>query len=92
MKKINVTQAKIYKDLSKKDFAIFDIKNELANFIYNNTNGLKYHSFAMKLYNSNGIVEINEEEEELLNEIKSELKPCIIDAIDDILGKAIMIE
>ena len=85
MKKINLTAVKIYKDLSKKEFVTADIREELSNFIYNNTNGIQYHALALKMYNSDGIIEIDENEEKLINEMKEGLKPCVIDAIDGML-------
>lgn len=82
MKKLNLKELKIYKDLSKIDFVVCDGTKEVANFIYNNSGGLANHALALKLYNSDGVVEINEEEEELLMESVNRLKPSVIDAIN----------
>ena len=81
MKKINLKKLTVYGSIDKTNRMICDITKDLADYIYLNTNGIANHALALKIYNSEGTIEINEEEEELLKQDIQSLKPCVIDAI-----------
>lgn len=86
MKKLNLKELKFYTNLSKEEFVIYNIQQEISNFIYKNMIGIAFHAFALKIWNSDGVVEINEEEEKLLKEVMNYLKPFVIDALEEQLS------
>lgn len=90
MKNLDLKNIKFYKDLSKKEFILFDASKELANFIYTNMTGIAYHALALKIWDSDGKVELDEEEEQLLWDVVNRyLKPCVIDAIKEQLQQEV---
>lgn len=80
---LNLNELKVYKGLDKKDYVTCNGAKEIANFIYNNAAGLPYHALAIKLYNSEGIVQLDEEEEKLLVTAVNLAIPAVIDAISE---------
>lgn len=88
MKKIDLSKLKVYKDLSRTEYVFCDGTKEIANFIYLNGNGLKDLALALKLYDSNGPIELNKEEEELLIENVNKLSPCAIEAVNKRIEEA----
>lgn len=85
MKKINFEKLKICIDIAKRDKIEKNVKNEIANFIYMNGSGIHMHALALKIYNSEGETEYNEEECELLRVVSRSLAPFFIDAIENVL-------
>lgn len=88
MTTLNLNKLKIYKSLDKSDYVICDGAKEVANFIYNNMNGLPCHALAIKLYNSEGIVQLDQDEEKLLMDAVHSLTPAAIDAISERIKEA----
>lgn len=83
MRKINLTQLIVYLDLSKRDKVELDIKNEFANLIYTNTQGIQAHALAYKIYNSTDEVELNDTEWSIFEQVMNNFcKPPFIDAIN----------
>lgn len=83
MRKINLTQLIVYLDLSKRDKVELDIKNEFANLIYTNTQGIQAHALAYKIYNSTDEVELDDTEWSIFEQVMNNFcKPPFIDAIN----------
>lgn len=86
MKTINLTQVKIYVDITRTDYMTVDAKKEIANMLYMNGNGLPAHALALKIYNSDGTVELDDEELTMLSEvIQSNCRPAFIDGFLELL-------
>ncbi len=62
MKKINFKRFEIYNAISHKEVVVHDCREEFANIIYLNGNGVACHALAMKVYKSEGDTEFSEEE------------------------------
>lgn len=85
---LNLNELKVYKSLDKKDYVICDGAKDIANFMYNNGAGLPYHALAIKLYNSGGIVQLDDEEEKLLVNAVNLAIPAVIDAVSERIREA----
>ena len=64
--KINFEEIKIYTDIEHKTMVRLDMKKKIANDIYNHGQGIDFHALALKIYNSQGEIELSEEEYKLL--------------------------
>lgn len=62
---------------------IDDMHRQISDYIYNNMQGLNYLSLAMKLYNSDGEIELSDEETELLQSTLSGLRMNFADAVSE---------
>lgn len=84
MKKINFEKYTLYKGISHKQKTIQNIKEELSDLIYTKGQGIKYHALALKIYNSQGEILINDEEEILLKNFIDQLcSPIMIDSFKE---------
>lgn len=68
MKKINFSALQIATSIKKDEFVTKDIREELANAMYQNARGIGYMSLAMKIYKSEGETELDDKEFKLLKE------------------------
>ena len=68
MKKINFAALQIATSIKKDEFITKDIREELANAMYQNARGIGYMALAMKIYKSDGEVERDNKEVKLLKD------------------------
>lgn len=68
MKKINFTALQIATNIKKDEYIKKDIREELANAMYQNARGIGYMALAMKIYKSDGEVELDDKEFKLLKD------------------------
>lgn len=68
MKKINFAALQLATSIKKDEFLVKDVREDLANAMYQNARGIGYMSLAMKIYKSEGEVELDEKEFKLLQE------------------------
>lgn len=68
MKKINFSALQIAESIKKDKFVEKDIREELANAMYQNARGIGYMALAMKIYKSDGEVELDDKEFKLLKD------------------------
>ena len=81
MTKIDFSKLTVYTDITKKNAIVKDIKEEVANDLYMHGQGIAFHALALKIYNSNGEVELDDKEYDLLmNYVNQMCTPAIIDA------------
>lgn len=86
MKTINLSKMKIYTDLSRKEFVESDFKEQFANALYESGMGLAYLALGLKIFNSNGEIEINENEEKAITSVFKNMHPKLITAFCEQLG------
>lgn len=83
--KINFKEIKIYKDIAKTKVAVVDKQEEVANDLYEKGQGIGFHALAMKIYNADGEVELDEKEYGLLMAYANQMcTPAIIDALQSL--------
>ena len=68
MKKINFAALQIATNIKKDEYITKDIREELANAMYQNARGIGYMALAMKIYKSDGEVELDDKEFKLLKD------------------------
>lgn len=68
MKKINFAALQIATNIKKDEYITKDIREELANAMYQNARGIGYMALAMKIYKSDGEVELDDNEFKLLKD------------------------
>ena len=81
--KINFEDIGIYTDIERKTMVRLDMKKKIANDLYNRGQGIAFHALALKIYNSQGEIELSEEEYNLLMDYTRQMgTPAAIDALE----------
>ena len=62
MKRINFERIEIFVDIDKTRCSVENYKKDFANIIYQLGRGIEAHALAFKIFNSNGEIEYNDEE------------------------------
>lgn len=79
--KINFKKIKIYKDIAKTKVEVIDIQDEVANALYEKGQGIGFHALALKIYNAQGEIELDDKEYSLLMAYANQMcTPAVIDA------------
>lgn len=88
--KINFKEIKIYKDIAKTKVAVVDIQEGVANDLYEKGQGIGFHALALKIYNADGEIELDDKEYELLMAYANQMcTPAIIDAFNAFKNEAL---
>lgn len=83
MKKINFEKMLIATDVARKHCENRDCREDFANVLYRNGNGIASHALAMKIYNSGEETEYTDEELTLIQEYANTFcKPFFIDTLN----------
>ena len=83
MVKINFKKIKIYKDIAKTKSEVVDMQDEVANAMYEKGQGIGFHALALKIYNANGEIELDDKEYGLLMAYANQMgTPAVIDAFN----------
>lgn len=72
-------------DIDKTRCSVENYKKDFANIIYQLGRGIEAHALAFKIFNSNGEIEYNDEECNMIKEYASLCSPAFIDAINKLL-------
>ena len=83
MVKINFSKMPCYVDIRKQAKIELDIKFQFANTLYTQGSGIAMGALAMKIYNSDGEVEYNEQECKIILDFATNINPLIYDSIKD---------
>jgi hypothetical protein len=82
MKKINFKEIDVYTDISKTKSVKGDARKEFANLLYTSCDGIDAHSLAFKIYESDGEIEITEQQEAIILRLAEQrCTPAFIDGI-----------
>lgn len=88
MKKVNFKELEIFTDISRTKKTKGDARREFANMMYSGSNGLTAHLLSEKIYQSDGEIEIDEQEEAVIRELANRAcTPMFIDGINAQIGK-----
>ena len=68
MAKINFKEVKVATSIKKNDYRVEDMREQLADAMYKNATNIGYMALAMKIYKSNGEVNLDEKEMKLLKD------------------------
>lgn len=84
MIRIDFTKVPIWVDIEHKVQVVKDIKKDLADSLYKHGTGIAFHALALKIYNSDGEVELDDDEYKLLMSYAEQMcTPAIIDALSE---------
>lgn len=87
MNTINFKELELYTDIAKTNKVIVDSRKELSNILYNGCTGIVAHAVALKIYNSEGAIELTDEEKSLIIEtVNKYCIPAFIDSINAIFN------
>ncbi len=81
MVKINFESLRVFKDIEHKVCEVMDVKMAVANELYEKGQGISFHALALKIYNSKGETEFDDEEYRLIMNYANQMcTPAEIDA------------
>ena len=84
MSKIDFQHFKIYASVSHKASHTVDARENFADMIYNNVNGIKAHALALKIYESEGEADYTDDEVKLVRIVAERLcVPGFIDGLNE---------
>jgi hypothetical protein len=79
---MNFENVNVYTDLKREQSVSVNIKEQLAELIYQKGTGIQAHALALKIYNSTEDTEFTKNEKDLLLKyVNTFCAPMIIDAI-----------
>ena len=79
---IDFTKFRLYTGISRKETRLFDVREERANSLYLAGRGIRMHDLAMRIYRSDGPVELDEADVQLLREFAQTLSQAFIDSLE----------
>lgn len=85
MVKINFERIELFTGIDKKECVVQNLKKDFADVIYQFGRGIESHALALKIYNSNGEAEYDEQECNLILQLSELCNPSFIDAIRKML-------
>ena len=87
MKKINFKEFQIQENLFSDTKTIVDLREGFSNVVYKNSQGIKGLDLALKIYKSDGEIEFNDDELQIIKNISEICVAPITKAIQDILNE-----
>lgn len=85
MKKINFKEFPMKTGIASKDIVKADIRESFADVLYSNINGIKALTLAQKIYKSEGEIEFDDEEFDLIKiAAEQNCVPRLIDSLHNI--------
>ena len=81
MHKIDFKHFKAYLDITQTDREEVDIRRTFSDMIYKNINGIVAHDVALRIYHSDGPVEFNDEELDVIKSILYQTTPLFQDSL-----------
>lgn len=86
MKRVNFKEFGIYTGINHKDRYVGDVRESIANILYLNVSGIRAHSLAMKIYQSEDDTDYTEDEVNLIKEVADKYcLPNFIDSLNEII-------
>lgn len=84
MTKINFEQLAVYTDISKKNTLTGDVRESFSNILYTRANGVRMHALAMKIYQSEGSTDYDDEElRMILSVAEGTTTPAFFDSLKE---------
>lgn len=87
MKKINFKEFQIQENLFSNTKTIVDLREGFSNVVYKNSQGIKGLDLALKIYKSDGEIEFNDDELQIIKSVSEICVAPITKAIQDILNE-----
>ena len=87
MKKINFKEFQIQENLFSDIKTLVDLREGFSNVVYKNSQGIKGLDLALKIYKSDGEIEFNDDELQIIKNISEICVAPITKAIQDIFNE-----
>lgn len=87
MKKINFKEFQIQENLFSDTKTLVDVREGFSNVVYKNSQGIKGLDLALKIYKSDGEIEFNDDELQIIKNISEICVAPITKAIQDIFNE-----
>lgn len=87
MEKIDFKQFKFFTDITREETSLVDVRKPLADTLYKNANGIVAHDLALRIYRSNGEIELEDSDVRLLRDLANTLTPIFMDSLEENLKK-----
>lgn len=87
MEKIDFKQFKFFTDITREEISLVDVRKPLADTLYKNANGIVAHDLALRIYRSNGEIELEDSDVRLLRGLANTLTPIFMDSLEENLKK-----
>ena len=87
MKKINFKEFQIQENLFSDTKTLVDLREGFSNVVYKNSQGIKGLDLALKIYKSDGEIESNDDELQIIKNISEICIAPITKAIQDIFNE-----
>lgn len=85
MVKINLSELKVYTDVGKTNQVTMNVRESIANDLYQKGQGVAFLSLALKIFNGKGEQEFNDDEYNILiSYVRQMGRPMLIDALENI--------
>ena len=81
-KKIDFKHFKAFTDISQERTTEVDVHKDIADAIYKNVNGIAAHDLALRIYRSEGPVELSEEDQKILRDFLKNTTPIFMDSFE----------
>lgn len=83
MKKINFKQFKTFTDITREKTSLVDVRKPLADALYKTANGIAAHDLALRIYHSDGKMELEDSDVQLLRDFAKTLTPMFMDSLEE---------
>lgn len=83
--KVNFKLFRLYLNVSRKDYKDIDVREAIADIVYQNSSGIAGLELAQKIYNSEGEIDLSEREVQMLKSLYPVCKPIFIESLNEIL-------
>lgn len=84
--KLNFKEFRIPSGISKRNWQITDVREQVADLLYTHANGIKVHRLAFKILDSTGDEEYSTEETGTVRYVIEQFcLPCVIDGLNELL-------
>lgn len=81
MAHINFKEFKIYSSIAQNETRTFDVREALSNGMYMSLQGIRAHDLALRIFHSEGEVEISDEDMAIIQEYAKNLTPVFMDSL-----------
>ena len=78
--KINFKEFRMFVDITQENTRVVDVRREFADIIYKSVNGVVAHDLALRIYRTEGEIEVNPEEFGIMSQIAESGTPIFNDS------------
>lgn len=83
--RVNFKSFRLYLNVSRKEYKDVDVREAIADTVYQNSSGIAGLELAHKIYNSEGEIDLSEREIQMLKSLYPVCKPIFIESLNEIL-------